>query len=96
MWILLKEEKPDEAWDKLVSAQMAAADAVRAHMGFAHLETQAQRLEEIERLVFPRQVFVSAGIIVQHQECSICGNEYGRGGCQKSGRQKMPDCAFQC
>jgi hypothetical protein len=77
MWILLKEEKPDEAWDSLCSAQMAAANAARAHNGFAHLETHAQRLEEIERLVFPPQVFVSAGIIVRHQECSICGSEYG-------------------
>lgn len=46
MWILLKEEKPDEAWDNLVSAQMAAADAARAHEAFAHLEIQAHRLEE--------------------------------------------------
>lgn len=77
MWILLKEEKPDEAWDKLVSAQMAASDAARAHKGFAHLESHAQRLEEIEKLVFPSQVFVSVGMIVRHQECSICGSEYG-------------------
>jgi hypothetical protein len=77
MWIFLKEEKPDEAWDRLVAAQMAAVDSVRAHRTFAHNEAQAARLEEIERLVFPPQVFVSAGMIVRHQECSICGSEYG-------------------
>jgi hypothetical protein len=36
MWLLLKEEKPDEAWDKLVSAQNAAGAAVRAHRGFGN------------------------------------------------------------
>lgn len=77
MWIFLKEEKPDEAWDRLVTAQMAAIDSVRAHQSFAHNEAQAARLEEIERLVFPSQVFLSAGMIVRHQECSICGGEYG-------------------
>lgn len=77
MWILLKEEKPDEAWDSLISAQMAATDAARAHGAFAHNEIQAKRLEDIERLIFPPQVFVSAGMVVRHQECSICGNEYG-------------------
>ncbi|WP_312930864.1 hypothetical protein [Agrobacterium cavarae] len=77
MWIFLKEERPDEAWDRLVTAQMAAIDSVRAHQFFAHNEAQAARLEEIERLVFPKQVFVSAGMIVRHQECSICSSEYG-------------------
>jgi hypothetical protein len=80
MWLLLKSEKPDEAWDSLVSAQMAAADAARAHPGFHHVTHQAERLEAIEKLVFPPQVFVSAGAIVRRQECSICGGEYGECG----------------
>jgi hypothetical protein len=76
MWILLKAGKPDEAWDELISAQMAATGAVRAHDGFSHVK-QAERLEEIEKLVFPSQVFVSTGLIVRNQECSICRREYG-------------------
>src|SRR3974377_352135 len=35
MWLLLKTEQPDAAWDELVAAQMAADNAVRAHQGFA-------------------------------------------------------------
>ncbi len=77
MWLLLKSEKPDEAWDNLVTAQMAAAGAVRAHQGFAHLLYKNEQLEAIEKLVFPPQVFISAGLIVRRQECSICGEEYG-------------------
>lgn len=77
MWLLLKEGKPDAAWDELVTAQMASVDAVRAHPGFAHLSEHNRKLEAIEALVFPPQVFISSGMIVGKQECSICGEEYG-------------------
>ena len=77
MWLLLKDEKPDEAWDWLVTAQANAVAAVRAHRGFAHLEKHSGRLATIEEVIFPPQVFMSAGLIVGHQECSICGAKYG-------------------
>ena len=76
MWILLKQEEPDAAWDQLVSAQNASSAAARAHDGFSHLAIYHQRLESIEQLVFPSQVFLSVGIIVKRLECSICGCEY--------------------
>jgi hypothetical protein len=76
MWLQLKEGKPDDAWNSLVVAQMATRDAVRAHKGFSYLEGRAIRLVNIERVVFPEQVYFSAGLIVEHQECSICGAEY--------------------
>ena len=76
MWILLKQDDPDMAWDKLVAAQMSSIAAVRAHAGFNHLVQRYQRLEAIEQLVFPSQVFLSSGVIIKHQECSICGGEY--------------------
>jgi hypothetical protein len=77
MWINLKEGNPDQAWDNLISAQNSGVASVRAHPGFSHNSAHVQRLEEIERVVFPPQVFVSAGLIVKKQECSICGAEYG-------------------
>lgn len=77
MWINLKEGNPDQAWDNLVAAQDSGVASVRAHSGFSHNSAHVQRLEEIERIVFPTQVFVSAGLIVKKQECSICGAEYG-------------------
>lgn len=76
MWLLLKQEQPDEAWDELVTAQMSSVDAARAHEAFSHLELRNRRLEAIEHLVFPPQVFLSTGVIVKVQECSICGQEY--------------------
>ena len=76
MWLLLKREEPDEAWDKLVDAQKWSTAAARAHEGFSHLVHHHRRLEMIEELLFPPQVFVSAGMRIKHQECSICGREY--------------------
>ncbi|MDK4715883.1 hypothetical protein [Rhizobium sp. CNPSo 4039] len=77
MWIALKEGQPDAAWDRLISAQEAGRAAVRAHQGFSALTEHVERLDCIEKVVFPPQVFVSTGFIVGSQECSICGTEYG-------------------
>ncbi len=77
MYLLLKEEKPDDAWDQLVLAQDCAIDATRAHPGFAHLAHHSAKLEAIEKLVFPPQIFISSGFLAGNQECSICGAEYG-------------------
>jgi hypothetical protein len=77
MWISLKEENPDQAWDELISAQNAAISAARAHSAFGKFSHIYKRLEAIEELIFPAQVFMSSGMIVKMQECSICGNEYG-------------------
>ena len=37
MWVLLKDEEPDAAWDKLVAAQVSSINAARAHSKFSHL-----------------------------------------------------------
>jgi len=77
MWLLLKAGDPDNAWNKLIDAQMATLDALRAHGVFASFSGNINRLHGIERLVFPPQVFFSAGLIVESSFCSICGTEYG-------------------
>ena len=76
MWLLLKQEDPEKAWDYLVDAQMEATSAVKAHDYFQHLEHHRHRLEIIEKIVFPLQMFVSMGMIAHEQECSICGEDY--------------------
>ncbi len=76
MWLDLKEGRPEKAWEQLITAQGAIADAIRAHRGFAHLERNAERMAGIEHLIFPPQVFFSAGLIVGRQECTICGQDY--------------------
>ena len=77
MWLSLKAGDPDLAWGYLIDAQDFALDSTRAHFGFAHNQEKFRYLEQIEKLIFPPQVFLSAGLIVKSQECSICGCEYG-------------------
>jgi hypothetical protein len=80
MWILLKQDRPDEAWGQLVAAQMGSLDATRAHMSFAHCERNLKDLEELEDKIFPPQVFMSAGFVADRLDCSICGGRYGKCG----------------
>ncbi|TDY85005.1 UNVERIFIED_ORG: hypothetical protein DFO49_5055 [Herbaspirillum seropedicae] len=77
MWLLLKQEKPNKAWDQLISAQIACLDATRAHTGFSHCSDRLQKLQNIEETIFPPQVFLSAGFVAQALECSICRQRYG-------------------
>lgn len=76
MWLLLKEGNPDAAWNDLVAAQMALRDAMKSHPSFHHLEEQVERLDDIERLVFPPQMFFSMGVIARSKICSICQRAY--------------------
>lgn len=76
MWVLIKDEHPEEAWAALVEAQRQTTDTVRAHRVFADVETNARRLLAIEQIVFPPQNFFSAGLIVRRQICTICNRDY--------------------
>jgi len=76
MWLLLKAEKPEEAWGSLVSAQSETSHAARAHQDFAHVEHRANYLEMVEKLIFPPQAFMSMGLIVRKQICTVCERDY--------------------
>mgnify|MGYP001576091034 CR=1 FL=1 len=80
MWIDLKHDAPEAAWDHLVSAQYACegAIAVRRQMGTdsAGPENLLNKLLIIERFVFPPQVFNSVGGTARRRDCSICGDSY--------------------
>ena len=77
MWIALKEEQFGAAWDFLVNAQSAAISAMQAHASASDLDTYLDRLEGLEYLLFPPQMFFSPGMIIREARCSLCGEEYG-------------------
>jgi hypothetical protein len=78
MWILLKRDMPNEAWDRMVAAQTGYLDATRAHSGFANCERRLKDLERLEGQIFPPQTFMSAGFVAKTLECSICGGRYSK------------------
>ena len=76
MWLLLKQDDPEKAWDQMVLAQEGYIAAARAHERFSTPKTLYQRLEAIEKLVFPPQVFISVELTFERLECSICKCDY--------------------
>ncbi|SFS24134.1 hypothetical protein [Pseudomonas sp. NFACC42-2] len=78
MWIFLKKDMPNEAWDCLVSAQMGHLDATRSDKGFSHLAEKIQCLEDLEENLFPPQAFLSAGFVSNRLDCSICLQRYSK------------------
>jgi len=78
MWILLKEEKPDDAWDRLIEAQQKLAVAQRVYFD-ADTETFLRHLLSVEEVVFPAQVFLSCGFkyVATDARCTICNQQYG-------------------
>jgi hypothetical protein len=76
MWLQLKAEQPEGAWRNLVAAQTETNHAIRAHASFAKAVGHARYLGAIEAVVFPPQRFLSAGLIVRRQICTICNSDY--------------------
>lgn len=77
MWVALKEDKPAIAWDELIEAQISIMNAIRAHKGATDLTLYLEKLELLEKLLFPPIIFVSIAMIIRASKCSICGSEYG-------------------
>lgn len=76
MWIHLKKDEMEAAWNALVTAQerIETALRLRPNDSFARLN---HNLYAIEQLLFPPSIFVSSGLKVERFDCSICGSEYG-------------------
>jgi len=78
MWMALKEDDPNKAWDYLADAQLLVRNAAQAHRtAEERAEGYANKLYLLEKLLFPPQIFLSPGFIHTKEECSICGKEYG-------------------
>jgi hypothetical protein len=52
---------------------MGCLDAMRAHRGFSSCAKRLADLQGMEKLLFPPQVFMSAGFLSSRLDCSICG-----------------------
>jgi hypothetical protein len=76
LWLMLKSERMEEAWDQLVEAQ----DSVQIALRFVQSEWLRHwymELLALEKLLFPPQRFVSSSYTFGHAECTICGKVYG-------------------
>lgn len=79
MLVALKTDDSNQAWDHLVDAQeftVRAAVAEQSKIAFAN--ENLPRLNQIEKLLFPPQIFASPAIKVEITTCSICDTTYGK------------------
>jgi len=76
MWIEIKQDKMNKAWECLIDAQSATRSAMQAHDLASHLETYSERLQALEKFLFPPQLFMSAGFLIEESVCTICGENY--------------------
>ncbi|MCD2200833.1 hypothetical protein LPA44_13150 [Halobacterium sp. KA-4] len=78
MWSELRAEEWESAWDKMVYAQRHAQASVRADMLGDKLNMTPfyKRLNIIEELLFPDQLFSSTGMQIGTGICTLCESEY--------------------
>ncbi|MUV49108.1 hypothetical protein [Haloarcula sp. CBA1122] len=82
MWIDLKREDWEKAWDALVDAQEKAKSARAAHdiSKDCNVDSYLERLENIETNIFPPQNFNSPELIISKFSCSLCKQDYSECG----------------
>lgn len=77
MWLQLKNEDPNSAWNSLVTAQQNVLASIHAHkLSEVDQADYFQKLNTIEKMIFPPQSFMSTGMIIENTKCSICKDDY--------------------
>ncbi len=79
MLVNIKEDKMNEAWGNLVNAQVIYGTVVRNYpFEFETSDGYIERLEDYEKLLFPKMFFSSVGGIIKKSHCSICNESYSK------------------
>ena len=79
MWLALKKEDPNTAWDYLIDAQDWVKVSTRArYLERLQQEEYIEKLHQIEKVVFPPQEFTSPSYVIKSVHCSICKGKYGK------------------
>lgn len=78
MWIDLKNQEWEKAWNALVDAQEYAQSARSAHdiASSCNVHNYIRKLSVIESFVFPPHTYNSPEIIVEEFLCTICNDDY--------------------
>lgn len=77
MWVELKNRDYSKAWDSLVESQsnLRHSSQASADAGF-NFDGYSYKLSLIEKVIFPKPMFMSPGMIIESTKCSICGKNY--------------------
>ena len=79
MLINIKEDKMHLAWSNLVNAQTIYSIVIKNYP-FEIDEPNAylKKLNDYEKILFPKIIFASVGQIIKKSICSICSEKYGQ------------------
>jgi len=76
-YLHMKDGDMSAAWNAIVDARGASYAAIRADSMYSDVcKTRIAHFDEMEKLLFPPQLFLSAGGVVKSSECSICNADY--------------------
>lgn len=76
MWVYLKKDQMESAWDALVTAQECLETALRLRYAEGLYQLN-RKLYAAEIVLFPPCKFISSSILYGSSECSICHEEHG-------------------
>jgi hypothetical protein len=77
MYICLKQNQINEAWNRLIDAREFITVAIKSHDIYEqNAQTYLDYLETLEKIIFPPQIFLSSATIIRSRKCSICEMEY--------------------
>jgi hypothetical protein len=76
MWVYLKQDQMESAWNALVTAQECLGNALRLRYAQGLYQLN-RKLYAAEIVLFPPCKFISSSILYGSAECSICHEEYG-------------------
>jgi hypothetical protein len=76
VYLLLKSDEPEQAWNMLITAQENVDGAMRADPRLRSFVEKGEQLRRLEEGLFPPQTFTSMGMLARRQRCSICRQDY--------------------
>ncbi|MDI9409657.1 MAG: hypothetical protein QM523_10500 [Candidatus Pacebacteria bacterium] len=72
--VYMKENNAEEAWNRLIEAQNLLSLSVQINPSQFGFDKYIKELDDYERLLFPKQVFLSPAYYSDNLECTICNN----------------------
>lgn len=76
LYLMLKSDQPEKAWNTLIGAQENVDSAMRADPRLRTFTEKAAQLRQLEEWLFPPQTFTSVGMLAKRQLCPICRRDY--------------------
>lgn len=79
MWLCIAERNASAAWDWFVTAELQGKQVAGWLQDFGPARAHVEHLECVERVLFPKLMFLSSSFIVSQadQFCTLCDHVYG-------------------